>query len=377
MQKVGILTFHCAHNYGAVLQAYALQQHLASLGYFVEIIDYRPVYITECYKQSISFYRPYFNPLKKVLSYVKMIFLYLCDRFKNKTKYKIIKQSRVRFNQFIETKLNLSSNSYEKSFDLNFDYDFYVIGSDQVWNSNITRGFDKIFFGAFKVSDNCRIITYAASMSNYSSMSKDLDIIRKYLHNLHAIGVRELELQDYLNSYFNIQSELVLDPTLLVDPQFFCKIATTPLIKEKYILVYSLGLFDEEMRIAKLVSQKNDIPIVVLKGETRSMTYNNKVYSISPEEFLGLFQKASFVVTASFHGTVFSIINNKPFYSIKSGTDKDSRLQTLLSLLNLTDRFLNKGDYPCFDCLDFSITNEKLKLLRMRSNEFLVNNLRK
>lgn len=373
--KIGLLTFHSAHNYGAVLQAYALQQQLIKLGHSVEIIDYRPRYITDSYDRDISFFRSYTSKLKKTLSIIKMLVWYVFDRCLHHKKYIYKKRTRAIFSDFITSKLKLSSNTYYDTFISNYDYDVYIIGSDQIWNIDITQGIDKIFWGDFIVTANAKKMTYAASMSNYSLSSSEISTISSCLQKFSAISVRETELQSFLLKTININSDLVLDPTLLVDPLVFRNISQNPISDIDYILVYSLGMYDEEVRIAKSISTELSKPLVIIEGESKLMTYRDSVRPVSPEEFLGLFQNAFFVVTASFHGTVFSIINNKPFYSIGRGNDKDSRIITLLSQLQISNRLLYKGADVRFMDLDYTESNKRLLQIRKNALNFLVKNL--
>ena len=373
--KIGIITFHCAHNYGAVLQAYALQEQLKELGHNVEIINYRPKSITEDYEKTIYFYRPYKNVLRKLLSYTKMILFSMIRNLVQPHKIKLRKQCRQKFYNFINTKLNLSEISYRKPFEEQLDYDCYIIGSDQVWNIDLTNGIDPIYWGNFKVGKGAKIMTYAASMSNYNLSNDKKRTIKLLLNNFSAIGVRELELKNYLDEEFNVLSDVVVDPTLLVDENVLNKIASEPKIGERYVLIYSLGLYEYEYRIAKAIADQLEIVIVTIWGDLKIVNFGDRCLPVSPEDFIGWFQKADFVVTASFHGTAFSILNRKPFYAVKRGGDKDSRLSTLLDSLGIGDRLVDKDCNVVVQQIAYQTVHSKLNIIRKQSLYYLIKNL--
>lgn len=372
--KIGIITFHCAHNYGAVLQAYALQEQLVDLGYDVEVINYRPQILTLGYERSIFWYRPYKKIVRQMLSFVKMIMSVVVRNITQPQMRSIINERRKGFSSFINNKLRLSEKTYKKSFSKQLDYDCYIIGSDQVWNISITNGFDPVFWGNFDMKKGSKIISYAASMSNYNLTDEQKNEMKTLLSKFSAISVREKDVEDFLLD-LDVKSNVVFDPTLLVKNDTWIKIANTPQTKDKYVLVYTMGLLNDELRIANKIAQQIGASVEVLIGDEKSFNKKYPLISASPEEFLGYFQNASFVVTSSFHGTSFSISFNKPFYSLARGNDKDSRQSTLLMNLGLEDRFINKDDAPGYKDIDYTIVNQKWNNLQEVSLNFLSSQL--
>ena len=192
--KAGILTFHNANNYGAVLQAYALQQKLIENNVDTKIIDYRLKEIDEEYK----LFRV--DLVKKMLernNYLgaAKILLYNCLTLKSRIKKK------VRFNEFSEKKLSLTDRckSYEDIDSLN--YDAYICGSDQIWNSNITNKINDVYFCAFNKDSNVKKITYAASMGKAKYSKEEEKYFKENLKNLTHIGVREIQLKEYTKNF--------------------------------------------------------------------------------------------------------------------------------------------------------------------------------
>ena len=195
--KVGILTFHRAHNYGAVLQCYALQETLKGMGHQVEVIDYRPRYIEDAYKLSITS-RLQTDSLGSFLKSVLREFMLLPTRFCR----------RKGFDSFIHNYLSLSREVIGTQ--IPNEYDVYVVGSDQIWNRAITDGYDNVFFCDFQFEKKGRkYISYAASTEQASMAESDISVFEDRLSVFDAVSVREDAFVDYLSrsSKHNIYRE--------------------------------------------------------------------------------------------------------------------------------------------------------------------------
>lgn len=360
--KVGLLTFHSAHNYGAVLQAYALQETIKSLDCDINIIDYRPTYLI---KQRI------FPILKNKPITIKLKLLIdglICFIWRNKR--------RIGFEKFINSKLQLSSEKYSShSFDFNSNYDAFIMGSDQIWNIKLTKGFDDVYWGNFRTKKNAIKISYAPSMSNYLLNNNQKKKMSVLLKNFHSISVREEKSKQFIDDNFMVKTTTVLDPTFLLDKSKWKHASKKPQDSKKYILVYSIDLRDDVIRIAKSLAKELDLPIIEMNIGVDKKVIVNKYQTASPEEFVGLFENAECVLTSSFHGTAFSIIFNKPFYSVANDNDKDSRQINILKKLGLMDRFISRNKTPNFRPISYSEVNTKLEILRKESVAFLKDNL--
>ena len=353
--KIGILTFHCAYNYGAVLQCYALQEILRKLGHEVEIIDYRPDYIVKPYKV-FRWGRLFYKDLKRTLrSWMKEPLL-VGLRFK---RYKV-------FNEFICSKLKLSTRVVGSNIDPK--YDVYVMGSDQIWNPQITKGFDPVYFGFFHTppKKGTRIISYAASIGS-ETVALDLQYkLKKLLTNFDAISVRENSLATILKQITKREVATVLDPTMLVDLTTWEILAKAPKLNKKYILVYQDGRECTLCISKKLAKEMN--AVVVQIPLTPFVSYRKNIkQGVSPEEFLGWIRNAACVITPSFHGTVFSIIFRKPFFCIEC----NARVHSLLSILGLEDRIIKRNDNPVFSLIDYEPVIPRLSSCREMSIAFL------
>lgn len=356
--KIGILTFHCAHNYGAVLQAYALQEHLCSLGHEVYIIDYRPNYLVEPYKV-FSWKR-----IPKGLLGIKVL-LGECVRLP-----RYIKRYRS-FNSFISKNMHLLPSDFQNA---EWNMDVFVFGSDQIWNKSICGDrFDLMYLGAFKAAEHKKKIAYAAS----AGQTNDFLPVLYYLHKFSAISVRETSLCNVLATEANLEVSTVLDPTLLVDVGAFEKILKKPNVPQKYVLVYQVYLSDETNR--KVIKIAEDIATqiggVVIDLSFQMSLRARYCRSASPEEFLGYIKYADCVVTNSFHGTAFSIILEKSFYTVKVNSSIDLRAYSLLKKLSLEERFIEQSTTHLFSKIDYAAYREAISLLRMDSREFIDKNL--
>lgn len=365
--KTGILTFHCAHNYGAVLQCYALQQTLMDMGHDAEVINFAPEYLTEEYKifdcRRISGKNP-----KEFLKNFVLEFL----------KYgKRIKRTKA-FNSFINNELKLSS--LEAGRNVPDKYDVYVIGSDQVWNIDLTGGApEKAYFADFPFDKgNRRYISYAASMGGYK-IGEDgyRDYIRQALERFDAVSVREERMVDKLQALISQKSiETVLDPTMMADVGIWDNVLRKPKLKKKYVLVYRFIADSGVMGIARRIAAELGAEVVEISQKLNIFYRKEHYVCASPEEFLGWFKYADYVITTSFHGTAFSLIFQRPFYCIRYNSAKDYRSKALLDKLGLGDRMIDVKDSPQCKEIDYTEVTSVLTALKRQSLEFLGKNLK-
>ncbi len=357
--KIGVLTFHCAHNYGAVLQCYATQEFLRSKGHDVEIINYRPQYLLQPYLL--------FNK-KRVLSKSPIRFIknLIIEFIYFKLRYKRWKG----FNKFINKYLNLSEKVDSET--IPSKYDIYIVGSDQIWNNKITKG-DDVFFCKFPFEKgNRKYISYAASMeatvldtnSSYHYLLRDFD----------AISVREEKLQALLAPFTPLPIQHVLDPTLMVSPKIWKSLLPQTTNYEKNVVVYQVRGNNQTIRIAESIANQIGAKTKILVANLASKSHN-KFQDATPIDFVDTICNAACVVTTSFHGTAFSVIFNRPFYTVKLNDGWDTRSESLLKSISLEDRMIGIDDTPTFSNIDYSNVNIKLEKLRLESQDFLLSNL--
>ncbi|MED4600761.1 polysaccharide pyruvyl transferase family protein [Paenibacillus validus] len=355
--KVGIFTFHDADNYGAVLQAYALQETVKFLTNDVEIVNYKQPYIIDKYKVVRINNSSLLKLIRSIISTL--------------IRYKDTSRKKEAFNNFRKRYLNISEEIYKEKNEIK-GYDIYISGSDQVWNPEITN-FDEVFF--LKFSNEGRKISYAASIGRDEISEKEKDFLKNNIKNLDLISVREDSALKILNGLTENRVERVLDPTLLADTKIWDELICGKSANE-YLLVYTVGPIGNVMEIANYIAKKMGIKIINITDKIMIKKYNVKTLrDIGPESFVGLFKNATFIITNSFHGTAFSIIFNKDFLTIPHKTG-GTRMIDLLNLLKLDARIINnqmKIDDYLEQKIDYTVTNKILNEEKEKSLEFLKN----
>ena len=193
------------------------------------------------------------------------------------------------------------------------------------------------------------------------------------LSNLDYIGVREQGLAELIKSKFNLPVDVNIDPTLLLNKEEWNEIASKPLCDEKYILVYEVEPNIETKNIVDYLSKRFSIKVKIISSITNYKLPKDIITTASPNDFLSLFNNASFVVTTSFHGTVFSIINNVPFVTVKFNNGIDTRSSNLLFSMGLDERHVNNVDdvKKLNKDVDFTFSEKKLNKLRHQSELYI------
>lgn len=345
--KIGLLTYHYSDSYGATLQTYATIVALMKLGHEVEIIDLR---------------------LEKKESLLhKVIF------WKRNTAFKKLWQK-------IYPKVSVNYPSHEVLKAASIKYDWIIVGSDQTWNPRISGNNVFAYFLDFG-GENIKRLSYASSFgfsswnTHYENLAPKIKLL---LHSFDAVSVREKTGKDILKNKFDIDSEVVLDPTLLLEQEDYMKI--TGKIKQTdnfvtFLMHRSDSQLQKVLELGRVLGKKPNMmsSIFPFKG----YTYN---YPPSVENWLKKIGGAKFVVTDSFHGLVFSILYKKTFIVITPDIGLNSRIVDLLETIGLSERyFLDTDDIPyekiISSPIDYTEVYNKLENEKGNSWSFLVNNL--
>lgn len=331
--KTGILTFHDAHNYGAVLQAYALKKYIQTLGYDVKIINYHHKTIPDGFPREGHEVR--------------------WDKFN-----KFIKELTDN-----EEKVYTSEEELEK-----LDIDFWICGSDQIWNTEITRGFNKGFFLDFKT--NGKKISYAVSMGIPELSTEYEEDFKNSINKLDYISVREESLKKYSEKFTKKQVNKTLDSTLLLDAKDYDNLVLDNKYGE-YLLIYTLGPDERLTEIAKKIAYEKKLKIIELNDKKQENYFCEQVSDAGPEEFLTLIKNAKTIVTNSFHGTIFSIIFKKEFYTI-TRLNRNSRMENILDIVGMRDRLIDKiENLENIKEQDYQKAYKNLEIEKEKSKEFL------
>lgn len=364
--KLGIVTFHSAINYGAVLQAYALQEKCKEYINNTYIINYNPNYIRRNYtfiplKYDINGEKSFkVNQIKQLLNNIYNINTFF--------------EKRNKFQNFISNNFDLTDPVQECKDIEKLDFDYIICGSDQIWNPEIGNGLDKVYFAQLNDKNRIVRISYAASVGKEQINIKYIPILKKYLDAFDFISVRERSSVKTLKCISNKDIKCVLDPTLMVDSTLWNRFINPHLTKEKYLLIYRMENNPKIDVLAEQVARALGLEIIEIGAKNLKYKVRHKLLSnLGIEEFLSYFYNAEFVITNSFHGTVFSIIFKKCFYALLHST-LGLRIKDLLEDLSLSNRIVdlhNNVDINNLYSIDWKKTYLLLDGLRGYSVNFL------
>ena len=368
-KKVGILTIHNVDNYGAILQTFSTFNYLKKISS----------------PEIINFDNPNFEASLKLIRYSGLSSIKSCikDILRINSRFRFIKK----FKEFSKQHLTITSKVSKKklnSIDFLSNFDVLLVGSDQVWNPDITNPEKKInsdYFFNINTPEKLRKISFASSFGGKEFKKNELEQINLYLNKFYKISLREKNTISYLNIENKKKAEHVLDPVFLTEKKIWEQIACHNLKKidpeiNNYVLVYSVARSKLIKKITKYIKKYTTLKIITIDPNLMANTqYFKKISDAGPIEFLNLFMNSSFVVTDSFHGTCFSLIFEKKFVSIALHKHSDDRITDLLNNIGCKKNFILKPDEDDFKNLDqFEISEQskvKLNDLILKSKTFL------
>ena len=383
--KIGIITYVKCDNYGAELQAFALQWKLNQMGYDAEVVNLEKREI-DLKKNPGVIYRSVKQRIKQQgFKAVKSIFLKVKDtltKLHAQTDCKVmIEKKHLLFENFFEQKIRHSARFYTLDEISKIDtlpYDILVAGSDQIWNYIHTDRLD-VYFLMFANKLGIKKISYAASISINDIPKRLRKDYCKYLNNIDCLSVRELDGAAMIKRYWNMNAEVVLDPTLLITKEeWINNVAVEPAIKDKYLLIYTLSGSPHIRNLAWNIANKLGLKVVNIKSNFVEEEPDGTIhyYEVGPAEWVGLWSKASYVVTDSFHGTAFSINFNIPFTTLVNPVSTmNSRVLSILPIIQLTSRIaydnVDRIDESEELDVDFGFANDIINLWRQKSLRFI------
>lgn len=356
--KVAVITRHAITNYGSLLQAFATQQVVESLGHTCEIIDY--VRDDESYMQhekTLLMRKPKWNnnPLKKIL----YLFLRQPESVAAGRKFK---REQIKYLHLSKRYTNLEELSCHKPI-----ADVYMTGSDQVWGPVANGSYDSSYCLSF-TDDSDKKIAYAASFGRTEMTNEKECFFKNWLSRYQHIAVREDSAVKLLDK-MGVESVQVLDPTLLLDSAFWTKLVK-PIKEKKYVLVYQLHNDKRVGEYASKVAKAMKLPLVRISTSFHQIFRDGRfVWCPTIGEFLSFIQNAECLITDSFHGTAFAINFNTPFVEILPNNNTGTRNVSILKMTGLSDRILK--DYTdtalAWREIDFSFSNKILSKERENS----------
>ena len=325
------ITCHDVYNHGASLQAYALQTYLESIGHTIEIIGYKPDYLSRHYQLWNVDNSVYDKPIIKQLYLVAKLPVRLLA----------LKRKRL-FDIFTKKYLKLTTKRYHSSEELKRNppqADVYIAGSDQIWNTLFQTGRDDAFYLDFAPSSAKRI-SYAASFATEDVADEYRPFIRKMLQNFDAVSIRERCSLPLLASLGRTDGVAVCDPVFLLTREQWENMLPNQQIHEKYLLVYDTEYSPKVKEIAKRIAKEKKLKIYNVSAF--QIGYADKdLWASSPTDFVQLIRGASYVVSNSFHATAFSLIFERDFCVVNRTEGINERMKSLLEGYHLEERMVS------------------------------------
>ncbi|MBR3640471.1 MAG: polysaccharide pyruvyl transferase family protein [Oscillibacter sp.] len=359
--NAGLVTFYHIHHYGALLQAAATVRAVRALGHKCALVNY---YV----RQDNDLFRRSAAPAD------------LAANAHTALHYRVLSLRAQRFEAFAAANLPRTPRRYLSLDELRAEplsYDVILAGSDQIWNPKIFPDgrFDPVFFGAFSA---VRKIAYAPSFG-VPSLPEGMEAeLKTYLADFTHLSVREAQGRAILQK-IGRDAPVVLDPTLLLTAQEWDAMASraSDLPQGGYLLCYCVSDPAALTPYVRALAEKTGLPVVQLCGTRRKVVPGAKqIFSAGPAEFLTLFSRAEYVVTNSFHGTVFAVQYEKPFFTAVSPAEtaapERSRTYSLLSSLGIAERIVGTGESASLDEeVDWAAVRDRLTAQRRASMAYL------
>lgn len=341
--KTGLLTYHHTRNFGSWLQTYALFEKLREIGVDVEIIDYRCPAIEKRERPADFHLQCNIKEMVKDFVYVRPL-----------------RDIYHRFEIFSHNYLLLSQTAYtpETIRQANKEYDNFLIGSDIVWGTHINEG-DLTYFLNF-VEESKGKYAFAASIGE-KWKSEEYSQISELLHRFDSIAVREKQAAEWIKEVCSLEVDTVCDPTMLLTKDDWERFCCPKRIKGKYILVYFMDCEGAIIRDALKLGRKLKLPVYYV-GYTNKMRDVKQYMIQDPADFVSVIKNAEITFCGSYHGTLFSLYMNTPFYYYYKHSS--SRLDHIASMLGIEDRFGPNNTFEKSYDMDFQAINEKIEKMR-------------
>ncbi|MEQ8155644.1 MAG: polysaccharide pyruvyl transferase family protein [Clostridiaceae bacterium] len=364
--KLGIMTFHAAYNYGANLQAYAL---LKTVNQFsdAQILNFRP---------ESQFMRDKKFNIKQISKvYLARKLYYLCNS-------KSIRKRNELFERFISEKLNAPLSDAVHEYELeeySKNFDMILCGSDQIWGRS-SKLYDRTMAYYINFPFHGKRASYAVSFGdNLDEVRNEEEELLPLLKKFDSISLREADAQRYLNGK-GIEAKVNVDPTMLISQEEWSELAgSTPICDKPYVLYYTVNAREYSIKMANKTSEILNLPVISLTIHPKIVGkgFINKIEA-GPIEFLNYLKFADFVVTNSFHGTIFSVIFEKPFVAVFDSKDgkliREDRKANILEMLGLDSHMVKKEsdiDIDFYKNYDFKYAKMKLETLKNDSINYL------
>ncbi len=376
MKNIALMTWYHYNNYGTVLQVYALSEIVKELGYDPSVINYIPndkhIWTIEDMLKNPAFFTN-----KIIMKIKRTLKIYNNLELEKDKLFDLFREQNI--------KLTCSCQTSSELYALNDQFDAFICGSDQIWAPTV---YNPKYFLDF-VNEDSKIIAYAPSIG-MSSISNEYvkENMKQHIQRFKYLSVREDEGSKIIYNLTGQQAKVVLDPTLLISKEKWNSLISSKVeikaYNKPYLLCYFLGQSKKNWESACSIARILNLEILVIPVHEKDYKSKFKtIEGVGPNEFLTLFSKAEFICTDSFHGTIFSIINEKAFVTYKrfsdtNKTSQNSRIYNILSLLELESQLYSGSDKDSIENakrIDYKAVNKLLTEKREESIEYLKKSL--
>lgn len=366
------MTQPLGHNYGGIIQNFALQKVLKDNGY-------QPITINRRSGKDVGKFvslKIELNHKLKNISGIPLDSIFI--------KQKVFQHTRSFIKKYISITEALDSNEILNQYFQTHTFDAYIVGSDQTWRPKYSPNIYNFYLDFLK-KGKAKRISYASSFGTdqWEYTDEEQRKCVALAQQFDAVSVREDSAVVLCKNFLNVDASLVLDPTLLLGAEDYFEVINAP-IESKHLFTYVLDKSQDKNLFIKKCS--TILQMEVSGNQARYNLYDNdsnnvEDYQLPPlESWLQSFRDAEFVITDSFHGTIFSILNNKPFIAIVNRERGSSRFISLLTQLGLMDRLVydvrNFDTNLLFKSIDYIKVQKKLNILKQSSLQFLLNALK-
>lgn len=349
MAKVNLLTMHYVDNNGSFFQTYATCKILESLGHEVTIINLQDKkWHIGRWKKKGSYYM--------LLRYIRF---WIC----RKKFYP--KMTRLMF--------TVNPESIPEA-------DYYIVGSDQVWNYNITYYDFLSYFLSFAPEGMKRIALASSFGQNWDTDASITEKVKNELHKFEAISVREDTAVRICKDIFGVNAEQVVDPSLALGD--YSEFLTKKNIKKSYLGCFTLNSEGSTLSIARAMAKKMQLPIVCTNSLPKKGMKSGLLFWENPLDWINVIYNSNFFIADSFHGVVFCIILNKPFIATVNNEKKISRIESVLRVFGLENRLIRSIEElddkfeELTSPIDWNCINDTLKNKQSEFNNFIINNIK-
>lgn len=358
---IGVITFHHSLNCGALLQAWALRKYLRILGHKVDIVNYRKIGWNELFAIDKRNFRAF---IRSTYYTIRIVTLNLLPELLR----------RRQFRRFLSENMKIGRSVSREDLP-RLGYSHWICGSDQIWNPKF-NGNDETFFLDF-VPEGGRRIAYGPSFGTESFTPESSRRIGELLKRFDRISVRERTGVEIVRNLCGKSAELVCDPTMLLGVDSYQRLERVPIARlpNRYVAVYLVGAHTWALQMATKVAKDRNASVVLLQGGMMARWHTsgevNRISVLGPSEWLYFIHHAEFLVTNSFHGTVFALQYHVPFTVTLNRTAGDERMLTLLSAVGQPDRALSQSDQFVQGEINWSSVDGLIEEMRAKGGQYL------